>query len=210
MLPGKTSERSLQSNCNLQFFSIVKEGRLPDGSKNKNFINRNRVPGGNWTGVMDILKGLSGHVLLKPLLKLVRRWHHRQYGCTMEYKGNIAFQGWQSMQYCFKCKARTSGIAKTTEIVELMEKHMSCSQVWNKASVTSMGRDQGILCGTWWKNPHFRFKQGIQLYPPAYSPPQCTFTCMYMKTELTKTFLQQTMDMKGPGTTTNIAARTQW
>ena len=84
---------------------IVKEGKIPDGSKYKECIDQKRVPGENRTGVPGIPEVVPERVSLDPLFDLVRIYHCRRDGCTVHYQGKSAFRGWQPIQSCFECKS---------------------------------------------------------------------------------------------------------
>ena len=78
--------------------SIVKCGKLPDGSKCEAFLDQKRIPGGDTSGHPALPQAkLSGWEVMAPLYAEVERWHRSRDGCGAQYQGKGAFRGWQTM-----------------------------------------------------------------------------------------------------------------
>lgn len=78
--------------------SIVKDGKMPEGTKCEAFLDQKRIPGGDTTGHPALPQGkLSEWDDMEPLYADVKRWRRRRDGCAAQYQGKGAFRGWQTM-----------------------------------------------------------------------------------------------------------------
>jgi len=83
--------------------SIVKDGKLPEGSTCEAFIEGVRVPGGGNSDAPELPDGLSDSpaASLEPLFAHVQRWIRWRDGCAAQYQGRSAFRFWQSCRAMF-------------------------------------------------------------------------------------------------------------
>ncbi len=70
---NKSVAYNQQATTNI--ISIVKHGKLPADSRCEAFIERKRIPGGNWTDFPDLPEGKLMDVdSMEPLFENVKRW----------------------------------------------------------------------------------------------------------------------------------------
>ena len=87
--------------------SIIKSGKLPNGSKCEAFLDGKRIPGGDRSVHPPLpceklpdcenMIVLTDYDSLEPLYPQLTRWRRSRDGCAAQYQGKGAFRGFQTM-----------------------------------------------------------------------------------------------------------------